>query len=446
MKFGIALESMMGYNTYLDVNNEPGVTGVEALVADNLFEIESSEYRATVESMSVDVDIMLSRNDVYTFGTEADEDKKEESKTDDSKKAWYKKVWDAIVKMFKTIGGWFSSAWKWIKKKFGKGGSNDVSEKAKKVVDAQADAAEKVAKKVESGEITSKEEAKAVAKEEVKKEEAVTEELANTIAENIADCVENVGGSLKVNYRNFKVVFYLHSFEALKRFDSAEASRRLSKLESYSSNTSSISDDRGVYTAAKNLMSQIIYSYGYYMYVMYGRDYKEADRISEKLANFDSLKTSDAMSSSTISELNSDIRSFRSNHMLTSSSDIKTPLSMHEMKVSADSSTRVNRQFMLNEVNKSGYSKFFKTSSELSSYIVKLSDIMIKSTDFINNGLNKFNSFKEYNAPADTNYGQRAKAIKETLTELNNICKLFIDGIKKADIDKIKYDIHVSRG
>ena len=58
MKFGIGLESMMGYNTYLDVNNEPGVTGVEALVADNLFEIESGEYKATVESILVDVDIM----------------------------------------------------------------------------------------------------------------------------------------------------------------------------------------------------------------------------------------------------------------------------------------------------------------------------------------------------------------------------------------------------
>ena len=172
MKFAIGLESIVGYSSDFNLIEEPGIAGVEALVADNLFDVESGEYKATIESLDVDIDVILAQGSMYGFGTEAEDDKKDEkteAKADDKKKAWYKRLWDAIVRMFKAIGGWFTSAWEWVKKKFGKGGANDVADAAKKTVEVKAELTE------------------AVVKEAVKKnglsEEEVKEILSNYIGE-----------------------------------------------------------------------------------------------------------------------------------------------------------------------------------------------------------------------------------------------------------------------
>ena len=141
MKFAIGLESIVGYSSDFNLNEEPGIAGVEALVADNLFEVESGEYKAAIESLDVDIDVILAQGSMYGFGTEADEPAKEEKK-----EAWYKRLWDAIVRMFKAIGGWFTSAWEWVKKKFGKGGANDVANAAKKTVEVKAELTEAVVK------------------------------------------------------------------------------------------------------------------------------------------------------------------------------------------------------------------------------------------------------------------------------------------------------------
>ena len=81
MKFGIGLESLMGYGTDFNMNdNEPGISGTEALIEANLFNVESNEYIATIESIAVDIEVSLNQSAIYGFGTEADDPKKDDKK------------------------------------------------------------------------------------------------------------------------------------------------------------------------------------------------------------------------------------------------------------------------------------------------------------------------------------------------------------------------------
>lgn len=106
--------------------------GVEGLIEDIDMSIDNTKYGYAFESSYVDLDVLLNvgmeeEKPATDKPEENKEDKKETQKTSSNSDAWHKRVWDVIVNMFKTIGKWYKSAWNWIKKKFGFGGSNDVT-------------------------------------------------------------------------------------------------------------------------------------------------------------------------------------------------------------------------------------------------------------------------------------------------------------------------------
>ena len=161
--------------------------------------VDNTRYGFAFESCCVDFDIIM--------GLEADEnksdkpeekkDEKSETTTSNSKAdAWYKKVWNAIVGMFKTIGKWFSSAWKWIKKKFGFGGTNDVGKVAETEVKVSGNSTAKALDKLKDADTMTAEELDTVVEEivgeEIDKEKTVNLKLIqNQITENVKEQVAN---------------------------------------------------------------------------------------------------------------------------------------------------------------------------------------------------------------------------------------------------------------
>lgn len=147
--------------------------GVEGLIEDIDMSVDNTRYGFAFESCCADFDIII--------GTEADEpksdkpeekkDEKSETTTSNSKAdAWYKKVWNAIVGMFKTIGKWFSSAWKWIKKKFGFGGTNDVGKVAETEIKVSGNSTAKTLDKLKDADTMTAEELDTVVEEIVGEE------------------------------------------------------------------------------------------------------------------------------------------------------------------------------------------------------------------------------------------------------------------------------------
>ena len=173
--------------------------GVEGLIEDIDMSVDNTRYGFAFESCCVDFDIIM--------GLEADEnksdkpeekkDEKSETTTSNSKAdAWYKKVWNAIVGMFKTIGKWFSSAWKWIKKKFGFGGTNDVGKVAETEVKVSGNSTAKALDKLKDADTMTAEELDTVVEEivgeEIDKEKTVNLKLIqNQITENVKEQVAN---------------------------------------------------------------------------------------------------------------------------------------------------------------------------------------------------------------------------------------------------------------
>ena len=173
--------------------------GVEGLIEDIDMSVDNSRYGFAFESCCADFDIImgLEADEPKSDKPEEKKDEKTETTTSNSKAdAWYKKVWNAIVGMFKTIGKWFSSAWKWIKKKFGFGGTNDVGKVAETEVKVSGNSTAKTLDKLKDADTMTAEELDTVVEEivgeEIDKEKNVNlKPIQNQITENVKNQVAN---------------------------------------------------------------------------------------------------------------------------------------------------------------------------------------------------------------------------------------------------------------
>ena len=173
--------------------------GVEGLTEDIDMSVDNSRYGFAFESCCADFDIImgLEADEPKSDKPEEKKDEKTETTTYNSKAdAWYKKVWNAIVGMFKTIGKWFSSAWKWIKKKFGFGGTNDVGKVAETEVKVSGNSTAKTLDKLKDADTMTAEELDTVVEEivgeEIDKEKTVNlKPIQNQITENVKNQVAN---------------------------------------------------------------------------------------------------------------------------------------------------------------------------------------------------------------------------------------------------------------
>ena len=152
MKFMIGIEAIGNSYTKETMLDIPNYTGVEAMVYDNEISIETSEFDAYFESVSMEFDITARNLETFyqeteVTGAESDEEKKKN--VDEKKNKWYKRLWESICNMFRAIGKWFSNAWTWVASKFKKGGKKDVAQAAKEEVKTKAEAVEKVEEKME---------------------------------------------------------------------------------------------------------------------------------------------------------------------------------------------------------------------------------------------------------------------------------------------------------
>ena len=158
--------------------------GVEGLIEDIDMSIDNTKYGYAFESSYVDLDVLLNvgmeeEKPATDKPEENKEDKKETPKTSSNSDAWHKRVWDAIVNMFKSIGKWYKSAWNWIKKKFGFGGSNDVTKIAEAEIKVGGNSVAKTVDKIKDLNSMSAEDIDALV------EEIVHEEISNEKTVNL---------------------------------------------------------------------------------------------------------------------------------------------------------------------------------------------------------------------------------------------------------------------
>ena len=93
MRFAIGLENI---NYSLPQIEDRVIPTESNVVDDNLTELQLQDHSQAFESLNNEVDLMLKGYDIV--GTEADETQK--------KRNIFLRIWDAIVKMFKTLGKW----------------------------------------------------------------------------------------------------------------------------------------------------------------------------------------------------------------------------------------------------------------------------------------------------------------------------------------------------
>ena len=447
MKFGIGLESIMGYNTQFDANSEPGITGVEAIVADNLFEIESGEYKATVESILVDVDIMLTKGNVYGLGTEAEDDKKEEPKAEGEKKAWYKRLWDAIVKMFKTIGGWFTSAWNWIKKKFGFGGDNDVTEVAKEVAKGQVNALSRIEMFVESEEYQQsknkealKDEAKKLVEDELKKSKVLIRasgligKIADQLAEEVVGAVENQNGKATINMEKINIVVYSFNADVLKRFDKFQASNKLSALESAleSLSLTDKNDAFQLFIAAEKVLATVALCGEYMFEVLFGNIGNINSAIISRLTqtrssvNVDYIENSEHLLKAAKDYDN------KFKELVTNKPQIKFDTYSVKIRPNADGS--LPKSNAIDDIlRKEGN---LDKSRNLTNFIVRLSEISSKSISKATAGLDKFSELAA-NDPKLNNNPKGVQNMKEILTIVKSIGNNTINVLREQTLAKL---------
>ena len=177
--------------------------GVEGLIEDIDMSVDNTRYGFAFESCCADFDIIMgleaddNKSDKPEEKKEENKDEKSENSTSNSKAdAWYRKVWNAIVGMFKTIGKWFSSAWKWIKKKFGFGGTNDVGKVTETEIKVSGNSTAKTLDKLKDADTMTAEELDSVVEEivgeEIDKEKTVNlKPIQNQITENVKEQVAN---------------------------------------------------------------------------------------------------------------------------------------------------------------------------------------------------------------------------------------------------------------
>lgn len=442
MKFGIGLESLMGYDTHFDANNEPGITGVEALLEDNLFDVESGEYKSAIESLDVDLDVMLSQGTMYGFGTEADdpkkEEKQEEGKTDAKKEAWYKRLWAAIIRMFKAIGGWFTSAWEWVKKKFGKGGANDVAEVAKKTVEVKAELTEAVVKEAVKKNGLSEDEVKEILSNYIgelkdKKEYEAISGFISKIKDEVFE--EIVSKSQILNTpTNGSIEFRYYTFapEVLGRIEKLRTNLKnvgelASRAEALSKEDNTHNVQAPLRIGAK-LTAEVVLTIGSLLHVLFGLEIKNEDSF-QGLLNTNKDMTLDEYSNihQSVTTISNDVKSLAAS---------KPVIKMQEHKIKFSVKNGV--------LDKSSYNAFAKSSemtksSDLSNHIANLADSCknyMKSVTKVIASLENLNFLKKGDPGAnnDTRVHQNLKGI---LTSVKTIGFNGINLIRQQTMAKI---------
>lgn len=442
MKFGIGLESLMGYDTHFDANNEPGITGVEALLEDNLFDVESGEYKSAIESLDIDINVLLSQGTMYEFGTEADDPKKEENKeegkTDAKKEAWYKRLWAAIIRMFKAIGGWFTSAWEWVKKKFGKGGANDVAEVAKKTVEVKTELTEAVVKEAVKKNGLSEDEVKEILSNYIgelkdKKEYEAISGFISKIKDEVFE--EIVSKSQILNTpTNGSIEFRYYTFapEVLGRIEKLRTNLKnvgelASRAEALSKEDNTHNVQAPLRIGAK-LTAEVVLTIGSLLHVLFGLEIKNEDSF-QGLLNTNKDMTLDEYSNihQSVTTISNDVKSLAAS---------KPVIKMQEHKIKFTVKNGV--------LDKSSYNAFAKSSemtksSDLSNHIANLADSCknyMKSVTKVIATLENLNFLKKGDPGAnnDTRVHQNLKGI---LTSVKTIGFNGINLIRQQTMAKI---------
>lgn len=441
MKFGVGLESLMGYDTHFDANNEPGITGVESLLEDNLFDVESGEYKSAIESLDIDINVLLSQGSMFV-GTEADdpkpEEKKEDGKTDAKKEAWYKRLWAAIIRMFKAIGGWFTSAWEWVKKKFGKGGANDVAEVAKKTVEVKAELTEAVVKEAVKKNGLSEDEVKEILSNYIGelKDKKEYEAISGFIAKIKDEVFEEIVSKSQIlnTPTNGSIEFRYYTFapEVLGRIEKLRTNLKnvgelASRAEALSKEDNTHNVQAPLRIGAK-LTAEVVLTIGSLLHVLFGLEIKNEDSF-QGLLNTNKDMTLDEYSNihQSVTTISNDVKSLAAS---------KPVIKMQEHKIKFTVKNGV--------LDKSSYNAFAKSnemtkSSDLSNHIANLADSCknyMKSVTKVIATLENLNFLKKGDPGAnnDTRVHQNLKGI---LTSVKTIGFNGINLIRQQTMAKI---------
>lgn len=130
MKFMIGIESLLHDSTE---ENKMLVQVDEFMsyIDDNIYHLESQDYKSSMESINNEIGLLINQSSDM-IGTEADDTTK--------KVPIYKRMWDAVMKLFSTLGEWISRGFDWVANKFRKGGVNDVAGLAEAEVSGKSEA------------------------------------------------------------------------------------------------------------------------------------------------------------------------------------------------------------------------------------------------------------------------------------------------------------------
>lgn len=186
MRFAIGLEDI----NYSLPQIEDKVTETElSVVDDNLVDLNLQDHSHAFESLNNEVDLMLKGYDI--IGTEADDSTK--------KKNIFARIWDAIVKMFKTLGKYIRDGFKWVAKKFGFGGNSNINTINVDVVAVAAEAGSMIAAELKANDKKANVESNTT----IKEDEVVIEKA--TIEKIIQDSI-NKAFSKKTSIKNAKLL------------------------------------------------------------------------------------------------------------------------------------------------------------------------------------------------------------------------------------------------
>lgn len=123
MRFAIGLENIaVKYDNESNMLEQTDEVGLEC-VNDNMFYLELQDCNRALESINAEIGFLTNSGASLT-GTEAEDNT--EGKTV-NKDPLYKRIWEAVKKMFRTMRKWLSTIYTWVAGKFGRGGSEDAS-------------------------------------------------------------------------------------------------------------------------------------------------------------------------------------------------------------------------------------------------------------------------------------------------------------------------------
>lgn len=189
MRFAIGLENI---NYSLPQIEDKVIETELSVVDDNLADLNLQDHSYAFESLNNEVDLMLKGYDVCGF--EADD-----SANVAKKKNIFARIWDAIVKMFKTLGKYIRDGFKWVAKKFGFGGNSNINTINVDVVAATAEAGSMIASELKSNDKKANIESNTA----IKEDEVIVEKA--TIEKIIQDSI-NKAFSKKTSIKNAKLL------------------------------------------------------------------------------------------------------------------------------------------------------------------------------------------------------------------------------------------------